>query len=299
MKRLLSVFLLVGALAAPAAAQINVPNTLVAGQTIRASELNTNFTTLGNSALNRLSGGNLSGNVTADVGVTIDGIDIGATVCTGCSPTFKNLTLSAPTTGLTVNSVNIVNSSGKIPAISSTYFTSLDGSNLTGLSASALATGTVPAARLGSGTPDSTTYLRGDNAWTTINSVPSGLIAFSVNGTCPSGWTEYTTARGRYIVGLVSGGTNGATVGTSLSNSEDRATGQHTHGVTDPGHTHAYYVAGGSASQVYFAEQGFSDTSTFSSTAMRSATTGISINNAGSVAGTNAPYVQLIACQKS
>jgi hypothetical protein len=42
-----------------------------------------------------------------------------------------------------------------------------DGSGLTGLNASSIASGTVPTARLGSGTANSSTYLRGDNTWAT------------------------------------------------------------------------------------------------------------------------------------
>ena len=74
--------------------------------------------------------------------------------------------------------------------------------------------------------------------WVQITaSLPPGAIAFFA-GACPTGWTEYTSARGRYIVGTPSGGTNGATVGTALSNSEDRAVGQHNHAITDPNHSH-------------------------------------------------------------
>jgi len=138
-------------LAVPLAAQISVPNTLVSGARIIAGDLNTNFSAIANAALNRVTGGNLQGNITADASVTIDGVDIGATVCTTCAPTFKDLTLASPTTGLTVAGVNVINSSGKLPALSSTYLASLSGANLTGILTSALS-GNVAMANLANGT---------------------------------------------------------------------------------------------------------------------------------------------------
>lgn len=184
MKRLLMVLALVLGASAPALAQVAIPNTLVAGTTIRASDLNTNFSTLGNHALDRLSGGNISGNVTLDPGVTLDGIDIGAALCTTCSATFKNLTLSSPTTGLTIASNVIVDSTGKIPALTSTYFTSLalDAANLTG---------TIATARMGTGTGTDAKFLRGDGTWTSVlniteydagNSGTSKTLDFATNG---------------------------------------------------------------------------------------------------------------------
>ena len=59
--------------------------------------------------------------------------------------------------------------------------------------------------------------------------VPAGGIIFQT-GECWAGWAEYTPARGRYVVGLVGGGTEAGTVGTALGDRESRATGAHSHG---------------------------------------------------------------------
>jgi len=67
------------------------------------------------------------------------------------------------TQGNTFNGINQLvkaNGSGQLPAIS--------GTNLTSLNAGSLSSGTVPVARLGSsGTASSSTFLRGDNSWST------------------------------------------------------------------------------------------------------------------------------------
>ncbi|GBE19574.1 hypothetical protein BMS3Abin17_00298 [archaeon BMS3Abin17] len=82
---------------------------------------------------------------------------------------------------------------------------------------------------------------------------------------CPSGWSELTSARGRYLVGLNSGGSLAATQGTALTDQEDRSG---TKGLSNPEEVH-----GATGAPVY--------------TMMRK-----------TVAGTNAPYMQLLVCQK-
>ena len=124
--------------------------------------------------------------------------------------------------------------------------------------------------------------------------LPGGAVAFFNLQTCPSGWSEFPAARGRYIVGMPAGGTVGAAVGTALSNGENRAVGQHNHAVTDPGHSHIYNAPGGPDAGAEGANDNHADPAGPSGTS--ASPTGITINNAGGVAGTNAPYLQLLAC---
>jgi hypothetical protein len=73
--------------------------------------------------------------------------------------------------------------------------------------------------------------------------VPPGAVMMFDLDACPPGWSALDSARGRAIVGVPSGGTRGATVGTALADAENRS---HTHSVdpaacttsVDGGHTH-------------------------------------------------------------
>lgn len=136
--------------------------------------------------------------------------------------------------------------------------------------------------------------------------VPKGAVFFFNGGSCPGGFAELTAARGRYIVGLRPGGSAGGTAGTALSNLENRATGRHSHPVSDPQHLHGYTT-----------QWGFNDTAD-SGTVRRplfdfkpvdavgrpdvasdsAGFTGLTVDPTGAVDGTNAPYLQLLVCQK-
>lgn len=136
-----------------------------------------------------------------------------------------------------------------------------------------------------------------------------GAVMFYNLAACPSGWTEYTAARGLYIVGLPSGGTlaGSPAAQTALSDKENRAVGQHDHTassvVTDAGHAHALpneTHGQGSTSTEYNLKSGAQSQAASINT--YTATTGVTVATtvtaAGSVAGTNAPYIQLLACVK-
>lgn len=132
--------------------------------------------------------------------------------------------------------------------------------------------------------------MRGTSTWSPI---PAGAVMFFNLTSCPSGWTELAAARGRYLLGLPSPGTLGATVGTALVNAEDRPIGRHSHTITDPGHSHLY-----TPPVLTSTMSGSSQAGVGSPTSTSTETTGIGIDDAGSVPGTNAPYLQLLVCQK-
>lgn len=67
-----------------------------------------------------------------------------------------------------------------------------------------------------------------DAAINATNIVPSGMIVMST-AACPSGWTEYTGAQGRYLMGLPIGGTVAGTTGAPLG---DLDVAGHDHMVT-------------------------------------------------------------------
>ena len=121
--------------------------------------------------------------------------------------------------------------------------------------------------------------------------VPAGAVMFSNLAACPIGWTELTGARGRYLVGLPGSGTLAGTAGTALADLENRAVGLHNHGITDPKHRHWVNGTGGPQEVDWLI-------GTAASGNWLVDTTGITINDEGTTAGTNAPYLQLLVCQK-
>jgi hypothetical protein len=116
------------------------------------------------SGINTATVSNIIGaNITNDVTTSVSDLSHD-----GTHLTFSNKTSNGSLILKTNNTAAItINSSGNV-----TFAGTLTGygSGLTSLNASNFSSGTIPAAQLGSGTPSSTTYLRGDSTWATITS---------------------------------------------------------------------------------------------------------------------------------
>jgi len=134
---------------------------------------------------------------------------------------------------------------------------------------------------------------------TSFSTIPSGLILFFNLPSCPSGWSEVTTTRGKYLVGLPSGGTLAGTAGTALSNLENRPVGQHTHTANNSPHSHTLFHEASIGLAGTDFQQPSSTLAFHYNETSNNAYTGITLANSGTVAGTNAPYTQLLVCQKN
>lgn len=128
--------------------------------------------------------------------------------------------------------------------------------------------------------PDGTTQATAGSG-----STPTGAVMFFNLATCPTGWTALAAAQGRYLVGLPSAGTLAGTAGTALSNLEWRTAGAIT--ATQPSHIHNLYDTRNSEGAT---------ANDYEST--QAAEPSITVNSATPLAGTNAPYLQLLVCQK-
>ena len=90
-----------------------------------------------------------------------------------------------------------------LPSTSGTVVTD---ATSTGINASALSTGTVPTARLASGTASSSTYLRGDQTWASVSSSPTTAQVLSATAGASLG--EVGTYAGLMTTSSFSAGTN-------------------------------------------------------------------------------------------
>lgn len=139
----------------------------------------------------------------------------------------------------------------------------------------------------------------------TAAGVPANGIIHTTDTTAPTGWAEYTAGRGRVIVGTPASGTHAGTVGTALTNLEDKT---HTH--TGPSHTHTYtdvishshstttYQNGGNASFLWGAS-GSTGSASVAATGIATGTTAASGTGATGATSATMPYIQQLGIIKS
>lgn len=168
----------------------------------------------------------------------------------------------------------------------------------------------------------------GTLTWTgTIDSgVPSGLIGFWVNsGSCPSGWSYYSAAYGRYIVQRSAGVTG--TAGTAIDSNGGANWPAGTHGhtatlsasISDSAHSHTDSASNHDHDNIIAVAATTNltnDGGAWQGGVSNGSSTGVSLQNqnanisaspnlsvtgvtGGATAGTNAPYIRVLVCQKS
>ena len=147
------------------------------------------------------------------------------------------------------------------------------------------------------------------SAWGSMGgggTIPGGTVVYSTLAVCPAGWSTFTLADGRYMLAIdPSGGvkSTGTVVGTVLSEAENRPSGNHQHRLANNGGSASHYTPSGT-DRVYTEgalTPGVGSVTRFSivqSIASASAINGTDANGSALPAGTNAPYIQLLACRK-
>jgi hypothetical protein len=128
--------------------------------------------------------------------------------------------------------------------------------------------------------------------------VPHDGIVFFKKHSCPSGWTTFNEARGRYVVGLNPGGILDRTVGIRLLDGANRATGAHVHSAPPSSNQWGYDKTPEDMTQPRRPLFGFRPDDAFDPSSNQTAVVGTVPAPVGSIPGTNAPYVQLLACKK-
>ena len=126
-------------------------------------------------------------------------------------------------------------------------------------------------------------------------SVPKEAIMYTDADACPPGWIRFEKLEGTYVVGVSSVGAIGVRVGTALTDLENRPVGIHTHSISETAHTHTYSL--GSAELGGTLVDADNTSPNFNSTTSSSLSS-IGVNSTGNTIGTNAPYIQLIPCEK-
>jgi hypothetical protein len=103
--------------------------------------------------------------------------------------------------------------------------------------------------------PTTTLELCNGNGWQPMGvGIPAGTISAFASTTCPTGWSEYTAARGRFLRGIDNGAGNDPDGTRSPGATQADMVGPHTHGFSTSGGN----TGSGAAIGAGFSAQGYS-----------------------------------------
>jgi hypothetical protein len=175
------------------------------------------------------SGGFGAGDITAN---SISGNGVALTAINAsniASGTIDNARTSASSSN-GASTIVLRGASGEFAAGAITG-TSVSGNGvaLTAINASNISSGTVATARLGTGTANSSTFLRGDQTYAVVSSgtlIPSGTVMLFAQNTAPTGFTKNTTTGDNSALRVTTGtASTGGSVGFTTAFASQAVTG--------------------------------------------------------------------------
>jgi len=134
------------------------------------------------------------------------------------------------------------------------------------------------------------------SVWMAMGGVPNGTIAAFAAATCPTGWTEYAPAYGRFLRGIDKSGTSIDPSGLRApGNIQTQATAKNGLGLTDPGHSHSVTGDATGTDNVVGVDAGAASTGGNYSGIINGSATGITLGS--SDAETRPVNVAVLYCQ--
>lgn len=112
------------------------------------------------------------------------------------------------------------------------------------------------------------------------DALPTGAISYFRGSTCPTGWSPYEPAKGRFVVATIGAVPTGTTSGDPLAGGEDRT------------HQHAFTL------KFTFRDQSFVGASGGSNGGIASKSD-VTVTGTTEPASTGLPYLQLLVCRKA